>query len=148
MSFCGKTAKSPELSIGVLSLMRRLRLALLFTIGTSLFAQSTAPPPNGPKVVFLRNGHIRISSGTMAGMLLERPDPILQTGDCDHAPCTTVVNIVISKTGTVEEVTPVMGPPRVLAKLTEAVKRWKYKPYLLDGEPREVETTITINFSN
>jgi protein TonB len=30
---------------------------------------------------------------------------------------------------------------------TDAVSRWRYKPYMLDGEPAEVETTITVNFN-
>jgi protein TonB len=29
----------------------------------------------------------------------------------------------------------------------DAVKQWKYKPYLLNGEPTEVDTTITVNFT-
>ena len=38
-----------------------------------------------------------------------------------------------------------LQPPLVPAAI-EAVKQWRYRPFLLNGEPMEVETTITVNF--
>jgi protein TonB len=53
---------------------------------------------------------------------------------------------VISKAGTIENLTVVGGPAMLVAAAKEAVRQWRYRPYLLNGEPIEVETDITVNF--
>lgn len=53
---------------------------------------------------------------------------------------------VISKTGTIENLAVVSGPPLLVKSAIEAVRQWRYRPYLLNGEPIEVETDITVNF--
>ena len=41
----------------------------------------------------------------------------------------------------------ISGPPMLTSSAVDAVKNWRYKPYLLNGDPKEVETTININFA-
>ena len=53
---------------------------------------------------------------------------------------------IISKTGTIENLVVVRGHPMLSAAAIEAVKQWRYRPYLLNNEPIEVETEITVNF--
>jgi len=53
---------------------------------------------------------------------------------------------IISKTGTIENLVLVSGHPMLSAAAIEAVKRWRYRPYLLNNQPIEVETEITVNF--
>jgi periplasmic protein TonB len=53
---------------------------------------------------------------------------------------------IISKTGTIENLVVVRGHPMLSAAAIEAVRQWRYRPYLLNGEPIEVETEITVNF--
>lgn len=53
---------------------------------------------------------------------------------------------IISKTGTIENLVVVSGHPMLSAAAIEAVKQWRYRPYLLNNEPVEVETEITVNF--
>ena len=53
---------------------------------------------------------------------------------------------VISKTGAIENLVVVRGHPMLATAAVEAVKQWRYRPYLLNGEPIEVETDITVNF--
>jgi protein TonB len=53
----------------------------------------------------------------------------------------------ISKLGTIENLRVVSGPPMLQQAALDAVKSWRYKPYLLDGEPTEVETTVSVIFS-
>jgi periplasmic protein TonB len=53
---------------------------------------------------------------------------------------------IISKTGAIENLTVVRGHPMLAPAAVEAVKQWRYRPYLLNGEPIEVETDITVNF--
>jgi periplasmic protein TonB len=53
---------------------------------------------------------------------------------------------IISKTGTIENLVVVRGHPMLATAAVEAVRQWRYRPYLLNGAPIEVETDITVNF--
>ncbi len=53
---------------------------------------------------------------------------------------------IIGKTGAIENLAVVRGHPMLATAAVEAVKQWRYRPYLLNGEPIEVETDITVNF--
>jgi len=53
---------------------------------------------------------------------------------------------IISKAGTIENLVVVGGHPMLATAAIEAVKQWRYRPYLLNNEPIEVETAITVNF--
>lgn len=57
-----------------------------------------------------------------------------------------VLHAVISKEGNVDSLTLVSGDPTLASAAIDAVKKWKYKPYLLDGEPVSVNTEIIVNF--
>jgi protein TonB len=52
----------------------------------------------------------------------------------------------ISREGTIENLRVVSGPPILQQAAIDAVKQWRYRPYLLNGEPVEVETTINVDF--
>jgi len=54
---------------------------------------------------------------------------------------------VIGKDGSVQDVRVESGLPVLAQAAIEAVKQWRYKPYLLNGEPVEVDSRITINFT-
>ncbi|HJY87626.1 MAG TPA: energy transducer TonB, partial [Candidatus Acidoferrales bacterium] len=60
---------------------------------------------------------------------------------------TVVLLAVIGKDGTVEDVRVKSGLPVLAQAAIEAVKQWRYRPYLLNGEPVEVDSQITINFT-
>ena len=57
-----------------------------------------------------------------------------------------VLKAIISRQGNIEHVEVASGPGLLARAATEAVGQWKYRPYLLNGEPVEVETQITVNF--
>jgi protein TonB len=107
---------------------------------------------NGPPVVVRAapkpTGPVRVSSGTMAGTLLSRPDPVYPPiAKAAHVQGAVILHATISKQGTIEDLKLVTGPPMLVGSAMDAVRRWKYKPYLLNGEPTEVDTTITVNFT-
>lgn len=58
-----------------------------------------------------------------------------------------VLDAVISKTGEMEHVDVVSGPKELQQSALDAVRQWTYKPYLLNGEPVEVRTTIHVNYT-
>jgi protein TonB len=52
----------------------------------------------------------------------------------------------VSKNGDITAVKILSGDAQLAHAAVEAVKQWKYKPYLLDGEPIEIQTQVTVNF--
>ena len=57
-----------------------------------------------------------------------------------------VLTAIIDKDGNIENLQLASGHPMLAPAAINAVKQWRYKPYLLNGQPVEVETTITVNF--
>jgi protein TonB len=58
-----------------------------------------------------------------------------------------VLEATISREGTIEGLRVVAGHPLLTPAAVDAVKQWKYLPTLLNGEPVEVITTVTVTFS-
>jgi protein TonB len=59
---------------------------------------------------------------------------------------TVVVEAVISRKGTIESLHVVSGPAMLQNAALDAIRQARYQPYRLNGEPTEVQTTITVNF--
>lgn len=57
-----------------------------------------------------------------------------------------VLRAVISRTGTIESLQVVSGHPLLVRAAIDAVRQWRYRPYVLNGDPVEVETEVTVNF--
>ncbi len=53
---------------------------------------------------------------------------------------------IISKTGAIENLQAISGHPMLVPAALNAVRQWRYRPYLLNGDPVEVETEVTVNF--
>jgi protein TonB len=91
---------------------------------------------------------VRVSAGVTSGLLIRKVNP-------NYPPLarqarisgTVVLRAVISKDGSIENLSLVSGHPMLAPAAIEAVKQWKYKPYLLNGEPVEVDTEIQVNFT-
>ena len=64
-----------------------------------------------------------------------------------HIEGTVLLCALISKEGTIEDLTVASGPPELVSPSIKAVKKWRYKPYLLNGEPVPVETEIRVNYA-
>jgi protein TonB len=60
---------------------------------------------------------------------------------------TVVLQAVISKDGSIENLRLISGHPMLAPAALKAVQQWRYRPYILNNEPVEVETQITVNFS-
>ncbi len=63
-----------------------------------------------------------------------------------HIQGTVVLQATISKTGTIENLRVLSGPQMLRQAALNAVQQWRYRPYLLNGDPVEVETTVNVNF--
>lgn len=90
---------------------------------------------------------LRISQGVSTGRLIHRVEPkyplIAQQARIEGA---VVLSAVISRQGTIENLQLISGHPMLVQSALAAVAQWQYRPYLLSGEPVEVETTITVTF--
>jgi protein TonB len=99
------------------------------------------------RVVGQEQKAIRVSSGTEEGLILFKPIPpypvIARTM---HVEGTVVLAATISKAGTIENLRVVSGPQLLQQAALDAVKTWRYKPYMLDGQPVEVETSVEVVF--
>ena len=56
------------------------------------------------------------------------------------------LSATVSKNGDISTVKVLSGDPQLARAAVEAVKQWKYKPYLLNGEPVEIQTQVTVKF--
>lgn len=90
---------------------------------------------------------IRVSQGVTQGMVIRKVEPAYPKIALG-ARITGVVLLkaVINKDGEIKELQVVSGHPMLVPAAIEAVKQWRYRPYLLNGEPVEVETNITVTF--
>jgi protein TonB len=91
---------------------------------------------------------IRVSGGVQEGNLERKVVPTYPPlAKQARIQGTVVLAAVISKQGTVQDLRVISGHPMLVQSALDAVKQWKYKPYYLNGEPVEVDTTITVNFN-
>jgi protein TonB len=92
---------------------------------------------------------VKLLSGSLAeGMLLRRVQPDYPSIARDaRVSGTVVIQAKINKEGGIENLQVVSGPPMLRQAALDAVKQWRYRPYLLDGEPVEVLTTVNVFFS-
>jgi periplasmic protein TonB len=112
--------------------------AIIGTTGTG--SAPTVNPPAPRK--------LSISSGVMDGYLLDKTVPQYPAiAKAARIQGTVVLQATIAKTGLIQNLRVISGPPMLQQAAIDAVRSWRYKPYLLNGDPVEVETTINVVFS-
>src|SRR5215831_4547050 len=91
---------------------------------------------------------VRVSSGVQSGLLVRKVPPAYPPlARQARIQGTVILQAQISKNGDIENLQLISGHPMLAPAAIEAVKQWKYKPYLLNGEPVEVETQVQVNFT-
>jgi TonB family protein len=89
-----------------------------------------------------------VGPSVMAGQIITKVAPVYPPlARQAHIQASVVLKVLISKSGDVEKIQLFSGHPMLAPAAIEAVKQWKYKPYLLNGDPVEVSTTVTVNFT-
>ena len=90
---------------------------------------------------------IRVSQGVTQGMVVKKVEPAYpKIALAARVTGAVLLKAVIGKDGDIRELQVVSGHPMLVPAAIEAVKQWRYRPYLLNGEPVEVETNITVTF--
>lgn len=114
-------------------------------VGSPFASQSNAnirvaqPTPRAPASV---------SQGVMRGLLVFDPKPVYPPiAIATHTQGVVVLQALISRTGSIENLRVVSGPPLLRQAALDAVRQWRYRPFLLNGQPVEVETTVNVVFT-
>jgi protein TonB len=109
---------------------------------------SGVSPPPAPAVRLAKpTGPLRISAGVAAGQLIVPIQPVYPAiARCVGVQGTVVVAATISTEGRIENPRVVSGPPLLVRAAVDAIQQARYRPYMLNGSPVEVETTISVVF--
>ena len=111
-------------------------------LGGILGAGSAPPPPPKPKAP------VRIGGNVEQASLLRKIDPVYpQIAKTAHVSGTVLLHAIIATDGTVEKLEYVSGPTLLMQSAMQAVKQWRYKPLMLNGDPTEVDTEISVIFT-
>ena len=109
-------------------------------------AEATTPPMI---LVGTRHppGQVQVSGGVAAAMLITKVNPTYPPiAHAARVQGTVVLQAVVGKGGQVSELRILSGPPMLQQAALDAVKQWVYRPYLLNGSPVEVMTTVNVVF--
>ena len=91
---------------------------------------------------------VPVSSGVSEGLLIHQVKPayppIALTA---HVQGEVILQAVIGKDGSIQNLRVVSGHPMLIKAAVDAVQQWRYRPYLLNGEPVEVETQVRVTFT-
>lgn len=108
-----------------------------FTAATPVRPPAPPSKPHAP---------VRLSVMNL-GQLIHRVDPTYpQIAIAAHVQGPVQLAALIARDGTIENLRVLSGHPMLAQAALDAVRQWRYRPYVLDGEPVEVETQITVNF--
>ncbi len=117
---------------------------------TANSAQPASPPQQeqGSPAPTEDSQRIRVGGKVEAAALVHQVAPIYpQLAKQAHISGTVVLHCVIAKDGSVQQLEYVSGPPLLLKSAMDAVRQWVYKPTLVNGKAREVDTTVTVVFT-
>lgn len=103
---------------------------------------SAPPPPKPPTPERIRVGG-NVESAALVNKVPPKYPSIAKTA---HVSGTVVLHAIISKDGSIEELQFVSGPPMLMTAALDAVKQWRYRATMLNGQSVEVDTTIDVVF--
>lgn len=91
---------------------------------------------------------LTVPAGEMAGHVISKKTPVYPIeAKKERIEGTVKLNAVISRQGNVEELNVISGPNELQQSSLDAVREWTYKPYLVNGDPVEVKTTISVVYT-
>jgi TonB family protein len=101
-----------------------------------------------PTVTVAGSNPVVISEGVTAGLLIWKSTPIYPPiAKQARVSGTVELQVTISKSGTIKDLHVVSGPVMLRQAAVNAVRTWRYKPYRLNNEPIEAQTTVHVVFS-
>jgi TonB family protein len=90
---------------------------------------------------------VKVSGGVMAGQVLSSTPPIYPPiARAANVSGAVVLHAIIDDKGTVKNLQAIAGPEMLRFSAIDAVRQWRWQPYMLNGEAVLVDTTVTVNF--
>jgi TonB family protein len=130
---------------GLLAIVVPITLGLTNATSTRAELKGENTAAKGPQT---EHHPTRVSKDVMSGLIRKKVAPEYpEKARKEHNQGTVVLQAIIGKEGDVENLQVISGNAMLAAASIEAVKQWKYKPYLLNGEPVEVETQVDVIFT-
>jgi protein TonB len=121
-------------------------ILMLMAYGLARQNPSPSPTPNAYQT-YSHPSKLRVSSGVMAGLMIHKVDPVYPPeAKKKHVKGDVLLQVLIDKQGHVANVAVVKGDPMLTGAAMDAVKQWRFRPYLLNGEPIDVETVEVVSF--
>jgi protein TonB len=109
---------------------------------------STSPPAQEKSDSIKPPGTVVIHDGVTKGVMVHMVRPKYpKAARKAHIEGTVVMRAEIGKDGRIQDLEAVSGPPELVPAAMEAVRKWRYRPYLLYNEPVVVDTEIRVNFA-
>jgi len=145
--------------------LKRLRLAVTFDkdnstvtdISQVVYVINQTPPLGDVRQVILATGSpgcvqaptvVRASQGVMQSRLVRRVEPVYPPKAREqHVQGTVVLRLLIDQQGNVVKAEKISGHDALVPAAVDAAKQWKYQPFILNGEPIAVDTTIDMKFA-
>jgi protein TonB len=119
----------------------------LATAGLAQESKSESPPAEQGQSEQQRPKRVRVSQGVAKALLIQKVEPEYpQEARDKRIQGTVVLQVEISEAGDVKDAQLISGHPLLAPPAIAAVKQWKYKPYLLNGEAVQVETQVAVDF--
>jgi len=101
-----------------------------------------------PNVRVAPTGPVHVASTVVSGLLVHKTIPVYPPiAIAARAEGTVVLQATISAAGTIENLRVTSGPGLLQQAALDAVRTWRYRPYLLNGQAVEVETTVNVVFT-
>lgn len=118
-----------------------------YSVPNSAVNAAVKPLPPGPMFV-PKMKPVKIGPGAADGLLVKKvpPDYPLEA-KLVRLEGTVVLHAIIDRSGEVSQVNAVSGPPLLESAAVDAVKQWQYRPYSMNGQPVDVETTVEVVFA-
>jgi protein TonB len=140
------TVDEPSLAVG-LNLGAAGPSSLSDLLGTAPARAPVAVGVAGPPAAKPAASRLHVSTGVSVGHLVAPIRPVYPAiARISRTEGTVIVQAIISRQGRIESAHVVSGPMILQSAALDAVREARYNPFLLNGEPTEVETTISINF--
>lgn len=102
----------------------------------------------GPTVTYVPYDVVTIAPAVANGLVLQKTAPVFPANAWySYANGKVLLQVKVSRTGTVETASYLSGPREFRQAALDAVKSWRYKPYLVDNIAREFQTTVEVTFT-
>jgi TonB family protein len=130
-----------------MKLTQWIAAAMLLGLSLPAIAQAEQPQPDQKKTERKGPARMSVSPGVAEGLKTHDEAPVYPVeAKAKGIRGNVVLKATIDTTGKMSELKLIEGDPVLAKAAIEAVKKWRYRPYLLDGKPVTVETTITVRF--